>query len=76
MSGIMNLRGEVLPVNDTNILLGLNATRLKTSTCILVPETTDGESAVRFGALVDSVQEVMELGDEKILSPPSLGDKY
>jgi purine-binding chemotaxis protein CheW len=76
MSGIMNLRGEVLPVIDTNIKLGLGATQLTANTCILVLETTDGESDIKFGALVDSVQEVLELEDDKILPPPSIGEKY
>ena len=76
MVGVINLRGSVLPLIDTRIKFGMEATQVNVNTCILVLDiTTEGES-VYVGALVDSVQEVLELADEAILPPPSLGSKF
>lgn len=74
--GIINLRGEVLPVIDTNIKLGLEKTQITNNTCILVIESNMAEKVVKFGILVDAVQEVLEIEDKEILPPPSIGDKY
>ena len=76
MTGIINLRGEVLPVIDTNLKLGLKKTETTTNTCILVVEAKISGSGVRFGAMVDSVQEVLEFEEDKILPSPSIGKKY
>jgi purine-binding chemotaxis protein CheW len=76
MIGIINLRGEVLPVIDTNIKLGMGFTKTTTDTCILVIESKLSDSTIRFGVLVDAVQEVSEFDDEKILPSPSIGNKY
>jgi purine-binding chemotaxis protein CheW len=35
-----------------------------------------GGEEVKLGALVDSVQEVLELENENLLPPPSIGSKY
>lgn len=74
--GIINLRGEVMPVVDTNIKLGLGKTAVTGNTCILVIETDISGSQVKFGILVDAVQEVLEIEDKDILPSPSIGDKY
>lgn len=76
MPGIINLRGEVLPVVDTNKKLGFGDTEITTNTCILVIDSKNDEQKLRFGALVDSVQEVLEIGDDTILSSPSIGESY
>lgn len=76
MPGIINLRGEVLPVIDTNIKLGLGKTKYTGNTCILVIESEMEGHKIRFGVLTDTVQQVLEFEDEMILPPPSLGEKY
>jgi purine-binding chemotaxis protein CheW len=76
MKGVINLRGMVLPVIDTRIKFDMEPIEFTNKTCILVLEVeVDGES-VNVGALVDSVQEVLELDKEDIQSPPSIGNKY
>lgn len=76
MRGIINLRGEVLPVIDTRIKIGLSPIEFSTNTCILVMEAELDNVHVRLGALVDAVQEVLEFEDEDILPPPSVGSNY
>lgn len=76
MRGVINLRGKVLPVLDTRIKFGMPATEDNVDTCIVVLDVDmDGES-LHLGALVDSVEEVLELGSADIEPPPSLGSKF
>jgi purine-binding chemotaxis protein CheW len=76
MKGVINLRGSVLPLIDTRIKFGMSETEITTNTCILVLDINlDGES-VHVGALVDSVQEVLEINESEVQPPPSIGNKY
>lgn len=76
MMGVMNLRGVVLPVIDTRIKFGMSATKVNTNTCVLVLEISIDDGKVKIGALVDSVEEVMEIEDKEINPSPSIGTKY
>lgn len=76
MKGVINLRGTVLPLIDTRIKFGMTPTEFSTNTCILVLDVDlEGES-VHVGALVDSVQEVLEIDEKEMEPPPSIGNKY
>ena len=76
MKGVINLRGTVLPVIDTRIKFGMSPTIYTTNTCIIVLDINlDGET-IHVGALVDSVQAVLELEDKNIMPAPSIGSKY
>ena len=76
MKGVINLRGSVLPLVDTRLKFGMAQTEITTNTCILVLNVeVDGES-INIGALVDSVQEVLELEESDIQPPPNIGSKY
>lgn len=76
MKGVINLRGTVLPVIDTRIKFGMPATAYTTNTCIIVLDIDmDGES-IHVGALVDSVQAVLEFDSTDIMPAPSIGSKY
>ncbi|MBI9052532.1 MAG: chemotaxis protein CheW [Bacteroidales bacterium] len=76
MKGVINLRGTVLPVIDTRIKFGMTPTEYTTNTCIVVMEVEMEGDTVHVGALVDSVQAVLELEDSQIQPPPSIGSKY
>jgi purine-binding chemotaxis protein CheW len=76
MKGVINLRGTVLPVVDTRIKFGMPPAEYTNNTCILVMEVeVDGEQ-VQVGGLVDAVQAVLEIEEDEILPPPSIGSKY
>ena len=73
--GVINLRGQVVPVVDMRLKLGLPAGAETEDTCIIVVEVqVDGE-AIIVGALADAVREVMEIRDDKIEPPPRLGTR-
>jgi purine-binding chemotaxis protein CheW len=76
MKGVINLRGSVLPLIDTRIKFDMEATEYTSNTCILVLEIDLKGEPVQVGALVDSVQEVLELEESQIQPPPSIGVTY
>ncbi len=76
MKGVINLRGTVLPVVDTRIKFGMSPTIYTNNTCIIVMEIEMEGEQVQVGALVDSVQAVLELDDAEIQPPPSIGSKF
>ncbi|MCX7987219.1 MAG: chemotaxis protein CheW [Bacteroidales bacterium] len=76
MKGVINLRGAVLPLVDTRIKFEMTPTEFTPNTCILVLDININGESVHVGALVDSVQEVIELDDAQIMPPPSIGTRY
>jgi purine-binding chemotaxis protein CheW len=73
MSGVINLRGSVVPVVDLRLCFGMSRTENSRNTCIVVVEILlDNESTV-IGALADSVEEVVDLEPEQIEPAPSIG---
>lgn len=72
MKGVINLRGSVLPVIDTRIKFGLTQTEFTSNTCIIVFEVEHEGDLVQVGALVDSVQSVIEIDKGEIKAPPSI----
>lgn len=76
MLGIINLRGEVLPVIDTRIKFGIADTGFTSNTCILVMEVSIENQNILVGAVVDAVSEVIEIEDSQIKPAPSLGSKF
>src|SRR5208337_4331669 len=54
MTGVINLRGSVVPVTDMRLKFGMSQTEKTVNTCIIVVEVDiEGEKAL-LGALVDS----------------------
>jgi purine-binding chemotaxis protein CheW len=75
MRGVINLRGSVVPVVDLRLKFALPRTQKTVNTCIIITEVeTEGETLV-LGAMVDSVQEVLDLEPEQIEPPPRIGVK-
>lgn len=75
MRGVINLRGNVVPVVDLKLKLGLSRTEKTIDTCVVITEVeVDGEKTV-LGALADSVQEVVELDPSQIDPPPRMGTR-
>ena len=76
MKGVINLRGNVLPVIDMRVKFGMAPTEWTKTTCILVVESEVKDEKVKVGLLVDAVQAVQKINDEDILPPPSIGSKF
>ena len=76
MQGVINVRGNVVPVVDMRLKFGLSATEKTVDTCIVVMEIRVEEDTTVLGALVDSVQEVFELEANQIEPPPRIGTRW
>ena len=76
MRGVLNLRGNVRPVIDTRIKFGMPPVQDTVNTCILVLNIDMDNEVLVVGALVDAVQEVIEILPNQISAPPSIGNKY
>lgn len=75
MRGVINLRGNVVPVLDLRLKLGMTKTENSVNTCVIITEVTvEGESVV-LGALADSVREVMDIEAASIEAVPKIGAK-
>ncbi len=75
MLGVINLRGTVVPVVDMRLKFAMTGTETTVNTCIIIVEIEiDGENNV-LGAMVDSVQEVMDLDPGQIEPPPRIGTR-
>src|SRR6204780_2945690 len=73
MSGVINLRGSVVPVVDLRLCFGMSRTDRTRNTCVVVVEVLlDNESTV-IGVLADSVEEVIDLEPEQIQPAPRIG---
>jgi len=73
--GVINLRGQVVPVVDMRLKLGLPAGADTEDTCIIVVDVlVDGET-ITVGALADAVREVLEIRSDQIEPPPRLGTR-
>ncbi len=73
MSGVINLRGSVVPVVDLRLCFEMSKTESTRNTCIVVVEVQlDGEATV-IGALADSVEEVIDLEPDQIQPAPRIG---
>jgi purine-binding chemotaxis protein CheW len=73
MRGVINLRGGVVPVLDMRLKFGLSQTEKTVDTCIIVVEVFFEDESTVIGALVDSVQEVLELEPDQIEPAPRIG---
>ena len=75
MLGVINLRGNVVPVIDMRLKFGMTKTEKTVNTCIVVVELKVEGSTTIVGALADSVQEVFELEPSQIEPAPKIGTK-
>lgn len=75
MLGVINVRGHAVPVVDLRLKFGLQAAEQTVDTCIIIVEVDfDGESST-LGALVDGVEEVLEMEQSQIEPPPRMGTR-
>lgn len=71
--GVMNLRGNVVPVIDMSVRFGRGQTKVTKRTCIVIVEVDVGEGKQEIGVMVDAVSEVLGIPAENIEKPPAFG---
>ena len=70
---MINVRGMAVPVVDLRLKLGMSRTVLDTNTCVIIAEVRVANEVLSLGVLADSVQEVLELDQQAMTPPPSIG---
>ena len=76
LRGVVNVRGNAIPVVDLRHKFGLPQSADTLTTRIIVMDLLiDGESVV-VGGLADAVHEVLELEPNEINEPPSIGMRW
>ncbi len=73
MLGVINLRGSVVPVVDLRLKFGMTRSENTVNTCIKITEVMVDDETLVLGALVDSVQEVIDLEPGDLEPPPKIG---
>lgn len=78
LEGVINLRGNVIPVLDLSLKFGIGATKLSDETSIIVTEMpsffNDGEDeTITVGIFSDGVEQVVEMSRSSIQPPPQIG---
>lgn len=75
MEGLISSRGQGISVVNLRRKFALEDSEADKNTRIIVMEMKPSEDeTVIFGAIADSVQEVIELPDEEIEAPPKFGN--
>lgn len=68
VKGVVNLRGQIIPVIDIRIRFGLEERAYDERTCIIVLTINETE----IGLVVDTVEEVITIDTEHISAPPKI----
>lgn len=75
MRGVINLRGNVVPVVDLRLKFGMSKVEQTVDTCIIIVEIIVDDEPTVLGALADSVEEVLELEPRQIEPAPKIGTR-
>ena len=73
VKGVINLRGQVIPVVDLRLKFGMEEAEITEQSCIIVVEIDAGGRQFQTGIVVDHVQEVLDIDGSQIEDAPQLG---
>lgn len=73
MTGVINVRGGVVPVVDMRLKFGMGEAEKTVNTCIIIMELEIEGDTIPVGALADSVEEVLNLDQNQIEPAPRIG---
>ena len=75
MRGIINVRGNIIPVVDIGWKLGIQKTETSLNTRIVVMDFSKDDDCIIVGAMADSVHEVISLDMSLLQDPPSINSR-
>lgn len=73
--GVINLRGQIIPIIDLRIKFSLPFVPYTKRTSIIVVETENDDERMFMGIVVDAIQEVVAIPDEKINKLPYINSR-
>jgi len=74
IKGVINLRGQVIPVLDLRSRFGMESADVTEQTCIIVAEVSQQGRQFNAGLIVDQVQEVLDIDGDHIEDAPQFGN--
>jgi purine-binding chemotaxis protein CheW len=76
IKGIINFRGEVVPVYDSRIKFNLPRRDENASFVIVVIDLSKENEIYRVGAIVDKVKDVININDNEIKAVPPMSKEF
>lgn len=73
ISGVINLRGAVVPVIDLSSRFGQGKTAVNRRTCIVILESSVQDESQVIGFMVDAVNAVVDVSSDSVNPPPQFG---
>ncbi len=73
--GVINLRGNVVPVVDLTVRFGLKERPVSKTTCIVIVEIEQDSERAVMGVIADAVNQVIDLAPKDIQEPPAFGTR-
>ena len=73
VKGVINLRGQVIPVVDLRAKFGMESAEITDESCVIVVEIAQGNHTFSTGMIVDYVQEVLDINGHDIEESPQFG---
>ena len=73
VKGVINLRGQIIPVIELRAQFGMESAEVTGQTCIIVVEVCQDMCKYSYGIMVDRVLEVLEIPGENIEETPQFG---
>src|SRR5882672_4299841 len=73
--GVINLRGNVVPVIDLTVRFGLEERPVTKTTCIVIVEVEQDSERAVIGVIADAVNQVIDFGPKDIEEPPAFGTR-
>ena len=75
ISGVINLRGSVVPVIDLSQRFSGQSTEYTKRTSIIILEVKNDDLRIEIGVTVDMVNEVLDIHPKEVEPAPSLGNQ-
>jgi purine-binding chemotaxis protein CheW len=73
--GVINLRGNVVPVVDLAVRFGMEERPVTKTTCIVIVEVQQESERAVMGVIADAVNQVIDLAPKDIEEPPAFGTR-
>lgn len=74
--GIINFRGDVVPVFETRARFNLSERELDQGYNIIVLDVSEGDNMFRLGAVVDKVKDVISIDNSDIKPVPVMASEF
>jgi len=73
VTGVINLRGKVIPVISMRLKFGFEKIENTDRTCIIVAQVNYSGTIITLGIIVDEVSEVLDIKENQICGAPAMG---